>query len=234
MSWVISLARASSAPRKMKGKPSTLLTWLGKSERPVAMTRSLRAAMAFCGRISGLGLASANTMGFSAMLFTIAGLTRLAPDTPTNTSAPCIASARVRSVVLRAKACLKLLRSARSLCTTPLESTRVMLVFFAPIASSSFIDAIPAAPAPRQTIFAVSSALPCTCSALMRPAQMITAVPCWSSWNTGISSFLRSAASISKQCGAAMSSRLMPPKVGAMASTTLMKSCGVLALTSIS
>ena len=88
------------------------------------------------------------------MLFTIAGLTRLAPDTPTNTSAPCIASASVRSFVLRAKPFLKLLRSVRSLCTTPLESTRVILDFFAPIATSSFIDAMPAAPAPRQTIFA--------------------------------------------------------------------------------
>jgi hypothetical protein len=31
-------ARTSSAPRKMPGKPSELLTWLGKSERPVATT----------------------------------------------------------------------------------------------------------------------------------------------------------------------------------------------------
>ena len=54
-----------------------------------------------------MGLASAKTTGLSAMLFTIAGLTRLAPDTPTNTSAPSIASASVRSLVLRAKALLE-------------------------------------------------------------------------------------------------------------------------------
>ena len=44
------------------------------------------------------------------------------------------------------------------------------------------------------------------------------AVPCWSSWKTGISSFCRRF-SMSKHCGALMSSRLMPPNVGAMSST---------------
>ena len=46
------------------------------------------------------------------------------------------------------------------------------------------------------------------------------AVPCWSSWKTGMSSESRSRRSISKQRGAAMSSRLMPPNTGAIASTT--------------
>ena len=47
------------------------------------------------------------------------------------------------------------------------------------------------------------------------------AVPCWSSWKTGI--FIRSfsCASTSKHSGALMSSRLMPPKVGSSADTTL-------------
>ena len=40
-----------------------------------------------------------------------------------------------------------------------------------------------------------------------------TAVPCWSSWNTGMSHSSFSLRSISKQRGAAMSSRLMPPKL---------------------
>jgi hypothetical protein len=43
---LIALARVSSAPRKMKGKPSTLFTWFGKSDRPVAMMMSERAAHA--------------------------------------------------------------------------------------------------------------------------------------------------------------------------------------------
>ena len=41
------------------------------------------------------------------------------------------------------------------------------------------------------------------------------AVPCWSSWNTGMSSSSIRRRSISKQRGAEMSSRLMPPKLGA-------------------
>ena len=45
------------------------------------------------------------------------------------------------------------------------------------------------------------------------------AVPCWSSWKTGMSSASRSRASISKHRGAEMSSRLMPPKTGAMSLT---------------
>ena len=42
-------------------------------------------------------------------------------------------------------------------------------------------------------------------------APQQTAVPCWSSWNTGISQTSLSRRSISKQRGAAISSRLMPP-----------------------
>ena len=45
------------------------------------------------------------------------------------------------------------------------------------------------------------------------------AVPCWSSWKTGMSSSARSRRSISKQRGAEMSSRLMPPKPGEMCRT---------------
>ena len=57
-------------------------------------------------------------------------------------------------------------------------------------------------------------------SALVSAASTTIAVPCWSSWKTGMSSRSRSRASISKQRGAAMSSRLMPPKPGAIAATT--------------
>ncbi len=56
-------------------------------------------------------------------------------------------------------------------------------------------------------------------SALRSAARTTIAVPCWSSWKTGMSSRSRSLASTSKQRGAAMSSRLMPPKPGAMSST---------------
>jgi hypothetical protein len=63
---------------------------------------------------------------------------------------------------------------------------------------------------------------------------MTTAVPCWSSWNTGMSRRAFSASSISKQWGAAMSSRLMPPKVGEMFTTVSMKLATLGALTSMS
>ena len=43
----------------MNGKPRTLLTWFGKSLRPVAMIASGATSRARSGRISGVGLASA-------------------------------------------------------------------------------------------------------------------------------------------------------------------------------
>ena len=79
--------------------------------------------------------------------------------------------------------------------------------------------AVPAAPPPATTIFTSGSCLSTTRSAFFSAASATIAVPCWSSWKTGMSSFSRSRASISKQRGAAMSSRLMPPKPGAMSST---------------
>ena len=60
---MIVVALASSAPRKIPGKASTLLIWFGKSERPVATTAARPAACS--GRISGSGFASANTSGSS-------------------------------------------------------------------------------------------------------------------------------------------------------------------------
>ncbi len=48
-----------------------MLTVLGASSRPVAVTAA-PPACASAGSISGVGLASANTIGFAAMLSTIA------------------------------------------------------------------------------------------------------------------------------------------------------------------
>ena len=50
----------------------------------------------------------------------------------------------------------------------------------------------------------------------MSAASTTMAVPCWSSWNTGMSSSSRSRRSTSKHRGALMSSRLIPPKAGAI------------------
>ena len=88
-----------------------------------------------------------------------------------------------------------------------------------PWASMISVQATPAAPAPTTTTVVSSGRLPTILSALSSAARTTIAVPCWSSWKTGMSSSARSRRSISKQRGAAMSSRLMPPNVGAAAFT---------------
>ncbi len=57
---------------------------------------------------------------------------------------------------------------------------------------------------------------PVSRQALISAASVTIAVPCWSSWNTGMSSAAWRRCSISKQRGEEMSSRLMPPNVGDM------------------
>ena len=64
---------------------------------------------------------------------------------------------------------------------------------------------------PRITSLLVALSATLAARRELRSAPSTTiAVPCWSSWKTGMSSISRSRASISKQRGAAMSSRLMP------------------------
>jgi hypothetical protein len=62
----------------------------------------------------------------------------------------------------------------------------------APAASSSLMIAVPAAPAPEMTILTSLICLPTTRRALSNAARTTIAVPCWSSWNTGMSSCSRS------------------------------------------
>ena len=92
----------------------------------------------------------------------------------------------------------------------PLRSHSV--TSFTPAASSSLQMAIAAAPAPFITTRTVSFRFPTTFRALVRPASVMTAVPCWSSWKMGISQHSFSFRSISKHRGAEMSSRFTPPK----------------------
>ena len=66
ISSVIVLARTSSVPRKMPGKPTELLTWLGKSLRPVA-DDGAPASLASHGQISGIGLAQTKTIASCAI-----------------------------------------------------------------------------------------------------------------------------------------------------------------------
>ena len=93
------------------------------------------------------------------------------------------------------------------------------MIFPAPADTRSFDIAIAAAPAPFTTILMSSIFFPTTLRAFMSPARVITAVPCWSSWNIGISHLSLSFFSISKHLGAAISSRFTPPKDPAKSAT---------------
>ena len=88
---------------------------------------------------------------------------------------------------------------------------------FTPSATSMSRQAMPAAPAPEVASFTSPIFLPTTSSALSTAAPTMIAVPCWSSWKTGIFIRSRSLRSTMKHSGALMSSRLMPPKVGSSA-----------------
>ena len=83
-----------------------------------------------------------------------------------------------------------------------------------PIATSSSMQAMLAAPAPLTTSLNLAMSRPVSSSAFSSPAAAMMAVPCWSSWKTGMSSSSLSFSSMMKQSGALMSSRLMPPKLG--------------------
>jgi len=175
------------------------------------------------GVISGSGLAMAKITGLSAIEATISDVTAPLALTPRKTSAPFIASSSVRASV--ATACADFhwfMPSVRPWKITPLVSHIRQLSCRAPIRFSSSRQAMPAAPAPLRTIRHSSIRLPVSSSALIKPAAQITAVPCWSSWNTGMSQSSFRRCSMMKHSGALMSSRLMPPKVGDIRCTALM------------
>ena len=96
------------------------------------------------------------------------------------------------------------------------------------------MQASAAAPAPSTETCSEPMSLSCISAAFIRAAAVMMAVPCWSSWKTGMLIRSSSAASTSKHAGAPMSSRLMPPKVGSSAATTSMKCSGSRAFTSMS
>ena len=74
----------------------------------------------------------------------------------------------------------------------------------------------PAAPAPDTRTLISSTFFPTIFRAFIRAATVTMAVPCWSSWNTGMSSISLSLFSIYTHLGDDMSSRFIPPKPGAM------------------
>ena len=187
--------------------------------------QSGRASLASSGRISGSGFASARISGRSDIFLTIAGLSTPPADRPRKTSAPAMTSSSVRALVSMAKRSLSgSISSLRPFHTTPLISVTVMLLRGRPIFTSSSRQASAAAPAPETTSFISFISFPITFKPFRNAAPTMIAVPCWSSWNTGIFMRARSLRSTMKHSGALMSSRLMPPKVGssaAMISTSL-------------
>ncbi len=180
----------------------------------MAIITSGRASIASSKVISGSGLAMANTMGFFAIERIISLETTFLMDKPINTSAPSMASSSVWMSRLVAKSCLYLFRFVLSLCNTPLVSSITMFSFLAPIDSRSLVQAMADAPAPFTTILTSSFFFPAISSALIQPAAVMMAVPCWSSCMMGICNSFFRRSSISKHSGALMSSRLIPPNVG--------------------
>ena len=155
------------------------------------MMQSGRTAFASSGRISGSGFASARMIGLAAIDTTMSAVTAPAAEQPSSTSAPCITSARVRAEVVCTYLCFdsSSLSSRRS-WSTPFESQTKMLARFTPSSTIRFRQAIAAAPAPDTAIFTASIFLPTSSRPFSNAAVEMMAVPCWSSWKTGI--FMRS------------------------------------------
>ncbi len=109
-----------------------------------------------------------------------------------------------------------------------------ILSIFAPKARYNLVQDIAAAPAPETTMETSSIFFSASSSALSNAAAEIIAVPCWSSCMTGMSNSSLRRRSISKASGDLMSSRFIPPKVGAIAFTASINFSGSLASTSMS
>ena len=99
----------------------------------------------------------------------------------------------------------------------PNRSTTVTC--FAPADRSFLVIDKPAEPPPLTTTLMSSMSFLTSFKLLNKAANTTIAVPCWSSWKTGISHSSIRRCSISKQRGAEISSKLIPPKVGEIAFT---------------
>src|SRR5438876_8068697 len=203
ISSVMVRARTSRVPRKILGRPRLLFTWFGKSDRPVAMTRA-PASAASQGQISGTGFAITKRMASSAMEATqsfwitpgpgfeaamVTSASRIASATPPSRSSPFVLSA---SSHFSAYSFAATSISSRWRQTIPFESTRMRCSGFAPAEIRSFAVRMFDATAPTSVMAPSGILLPPTLSALMRPATLIVAVPCWSSCHTAILHSFRS------------------------------------------
>ena len=158
------------------------------------MMQSGRAAFASSGRISGSGLASARMIGrWRHRRHHLRASARPAAEQPRNTSAPFTTSASVRASVCLRVALLRLVEARRGpRARRPCESTTKMFSGSTPSATIRSRHAIAAAPAPDTAIFTSPIVRPVSSRPLSSAAREMIAVPCWSSWKTGIFSRSRS------------------------------------------
>ena len=107
-------------------------------------------------------------------------------------------------------------KSVRSNDKTPSLSNIITFSGLIPKSTYKLAQAKAAEPAPEITILTDSILFSANSKAFSKAADEIIAVPCWSSCITGILSSSTKRRSISNDSGALMSSRLIPPKVGAI------------------
>ena len=156
------------------------------------MIASSRIPATSSGAISGSGFASAKMMGRGAMDATIAGVTTPLAERPTTTSAPAIASSRVRTGRSVANGALySFIPFSRPARITPARSTMTRFSRRTPRRRQWRAVASADAPAPVKTTVASPMSRPEISSALRSAAPAMIAVPCWSSWKTGMRSVRR-------------------------------------------
>ena len=172
--------------------------------------------------ISGSGFAIAKTIGSFAIASNIAGFTTSATESPMKTSASTIASSSVSIFLSVANSSFSADKFSLSLRITPLLSSITIFLALAPKALYNLVQETAAAPAPLITMRTSSIFFLVISNAFNKAAADIIAVPCWSSCITGISNSSFNLLSISKASGALMSSKLIPPKVGAIIFTVSM------------
>ena len=212
---VIVVARTSSAPRKTPGKASTLLIWLGKSERPVATTAACSRPPRDAPRGRVGQREDDRVRRPSTRWPPRARSRRTARRTRRRRPAPRSVEPRSPALLVsRASACLTGLRPLAA-AVDQRPWSRPPRCRRCPRCSRIRRDRDPggAGAGDHDAQLAERAAGRAARRCAARPATTI-AVPCWSSWKTGMSSSSRSRSSISKQRGALMSSRLMPPKDG--------------------
>ena len=173
-------------------------------------------------------------IGRSAMRATISPVSRPGPETPRNRSAPSSASSMVLSLVSR-RTPPSLARGPRGPCARRPSSrasgcSRLAL----PLPSASSGTRSPPPPPRERRCGCPRRRFSASLSALIAAAAATIAVPCWSSWNTGIGMRSRQIRSTTKQSGALMSSRFTAPKVGASRQTRSASRSGSVSSTSMS